>query len=64
MARETKLERAQKRLAEIRAQQQRQMEHAGLRLGVFARLRELERDERRVLKRIDELTLAAGGAEG
>lgn len=47
--------RALTRLAEIRTEQQRQMEFVGVRLGVLARLKELARDERRVLRRIEKL---------
>jgi hypothetical protein len=43
------------KLAAIQAEQRRVSEFAGLRFGVFKRLRELERDERRVLRQIDRL---------
>lgn len=57
----TSIERAQARLEEIRTEQRRQMQFAGERLGVFARLRELEREERRVLRRIERLQERRGG---
>jgi hypothetical protein len=58
----TPLERAEARLVAIRTEQARQSEFAGVRFGVFARLRELEREERRVLRRIEELREKQEGA--
>jgi len=49
---------AESELSDIRMMQRRQTEYVGLRLGVFARLRELERDERRVAKRRDKAVMA------
>lgn len=48
------------RLEEIRSEQRRQSEFAGLRFGVFARLKELEREERRVLRCIEQIETKAG----
>lgn len=49
------LARAEARLADVHMEQRRQMEYVGVRLGVFRRLRELEREERRVSTRIERL---------
>lgn len=54
----TALERAEQQLADIRAQQKRQSEFVGERLGVIARLRALDRDEQLVVKRIERMRAA------
>ena len=58
------LENARQKLAVIQAEQRRQIMFAGERLGVFARLKELGRDERRILKRIDALETSSAQASG
>lgn len=41
------------RLANVQHEQARQSEFAGLRLGVFTKLKELEREERKIQRQID-----------
>jgi hypothetical protein len=57
-----RLEAAQARLAAIRVEQQRQMSFAGERLGVFARLKELARDERQQMRKIERFEQQRGKA--
>lgn len=56
---ERSIQRALDKLAEVRKEQQRQMQYAGERLGVIAKLRELGRQERRLVRRIERLRGAA-----
>jgi hypothetical protein len=56
MNEQRRLESAQNRLTAVRAEQQRQMQFVGVRLGVKAKLQELGRAERRLLKLIDALS--------
>ena len=53
-------ERAQSRLTEIRTEQQRQMQYAGKRLGVFAALKELSRKKRKAVRLIERLSAIGG----
>lgn len=46
------IERDKKKLADNIAESQRQAGNAGLRLGVFERLRELERQRRKIVGRL------------
>lgn len=58
MARTTTAEKiasAEAQLAEVLREKDRQAQYLGVRFGVIRRLRELERDERRIWKRIDVL---------
>jgi hypothetical protein len=56
---ERSIQHALDKLADIRKEQQRQMQYAGERFGVSAKLRELGREERRLVNRIERLR---GGA--
>ena len=56
-----RLAQLRERLDAIRREQERQYAHLGERLGVVVRLRELEREERRVLDSIQ--SLVSHGAE-
>jgi hypothetical protein len=51
----TRIERWNTKLAAVRVEQSRQIEFAGVRLGVFRRLDELGREERRILRQIEKL---------
>lgn len=47
---QARIERIDRKLADVRMEQARQMEWAGVRLGVFARLKELDRKERSLIR--------------
>jgi hypothetical protein len=49
----TPKEKALKALTAVRKEQARQLQFLGARLGVVNKLRELQRDERRLLRRIE-----------
>jgi hypothetical protein len=51
----SKVARLRSQLDAVRVERSRQMEFCGVRLGVFARLRELSNEETRILRQIDQL---------
>jgi hypothetical protein len=55
MKRTELIDRWKQKLADNITESRRQMEFAGGRLGVFAALRDLERERRRIAKRLIEL---------
>ena len=59
MTLEDKIKRTSDSLADVQKEKARQSEFAGVRFGVFARLKELERDERRLMRRLEALSIEA-----
>lgn len=51
------VEQAEQRLRDIRIEQARQTQFLGVRFGVFSKLKELAREERRVQARLSALQL-------
>ncbi len=60
MAKRDTLESLLVKLAEVRLERERQMQHIGLRLGVFAELRRLDKRERVLMARYGYLTVQQG----